>query len=139
MNCPNEDCQLKISWLAQDLDFTPCSPLVTDNAGRCLGEHECNEFTISVKAKPNYQSNFRQVKGTIKLTFEVDENILHHDFLDYQVENRPTSQCHLWTFGHLVTFDQFRKQIDYAGDHILLQNEGFLAVATVEECQYNQR
>ena len=70
----------------------------------------------------------------------MEDAILQHDFLDYSVENRPTSQCHLWTYGHIVTFDQYLKQIDtLAGDYILLQNEDFRATVTMEDCLYNQR
>ena len=145
LHCPDESCQMKISLVAQDLDFIPCSPILVENAQDCHNSGQntsyCNLFTVSIRAKPNYQSNFYQVKGTIKLTFEMvgKDILMQHDFLDYSVENRPTSQCHLWTYGHIVTFDQFLKQIKVGGDTILLQNEDFRATANMKACLHNQR
>ena len=136
----DQNCDLQIDFIAQDLDFDPCPPFMKRNANQCqLDENACNAYLFEVSAKPNFVSNFQQVKGTIKLTFQVNDKVLHHDFLDYQVENRPTSQCHLLTYGHIVTFDQYRQQIMSPGRHILLQNGVFQASIILQDCEFGQR
>ena len=135
-----QNCNLQINFVAQDLDFDPCPPFVAQNANQCqMDGKACNIYHFNVSAKPNFVSNFRQVKGTIKLTFQVNDKVFHHDFLDYQVENRPTSQCHLLTYGHIVTFDQYRQQISTSGRHILLQNGDFQAAVVLKDCEFGQR
>ena len=94
------------------MQFFPCSELTFENASKCSKESSkyCNSKSFKIKAFPNYSSDFKQIQGSIK----IDINQENHDFLDFVIENRPTSQCHFLTFAHIITFDQFKYQIESA-------------------------
>ena len=60
------------------------------------------------------------------------------DFLDFVIENRPTSQCHVVTFGHLITYDQWKYQMPKSmqKDWVLLHlSKDFQASIKFEPCQ----
>ena len=86
-----------------------CSSVVFSDANNCSGvsSYFCNQLNFHLQAKPNYANDFEKIKGSIKVTI----NETDHDFLDVVLENRPTSQCHWMTFGHVVTFDQWKFQL----------------------------
>ena len=60
------------------------------------------------------------------------------DFLDFVIENRPTSQCHVVTFGHLITYDQWKYRMPKSmqKDWVLLHlSKDFQASIKFEPCQ----
>ena len=74
----------------------------------------------------------------MKVTISSSEHDKSHDFLDFIIENRPTSQCHIVTFGHIITFDQWKYQIakPIQNDWVLLHlSKDFQASIKFETCE----
>ena len=70
----------------------------------------CKILKIQISAIPNYVSNFQEVPGSVKIGINFN-GVEHHEFLDYIIENRPTSQCHIIGLSHVITFDEQKYQI----------------------------
>ena len=99
---------------AQDLYFDDCTiPL----SGKCTKTHYesdnqiCQILNVKVSAVSSYVSNFQEVPGSIKVALRTNSEQEHHEFLNYVIENRPTSQCHVVGSGHVITFDEQKFQI----------------------------
>ena len=111
-----------------------CSSMKIENASFCENASQsnglyCNSKTFSVKAKPNYANDFTSFSGSIKISLntpEVQRYQTVHDFIDLIIENRPTSQCHIATFGHLITLDQWKHDITFRKTKNAVQNWHFL-------------
>ena len=84
-------------------------------------------------------NDFDQIEGSIKVTISSSTHDVSHDFLDFIIENRPTSQCHVVTFGHLITFDQWKyliaPQTMQKGWILMHLSHDFQALIKFERCQ----
>lgn len=135
-----------MSWFsAQDLVFSQCLvdfayPNVCHDLESSNGLY-CNKKTIRLSPVSSaYLSNNREYSpGSIKVAIygESATAAVHHDFIDYLVENQLTSQCHVITAGHFISFDQKKYQLKQAGAFILHSNGDFFSAIQLQECGQN--
>ena len=74
----------------------------------------CNKQRIFIAVKEDFTSGYQTTRGYFEFTNGLD--------VQYRIENRPTSQCHVATASHVVTFDQQRFDIHEIGDFVLQRN-----------------
>jgi hypothetical protein len=90
---------------------------------------------INITASEDLKSSHSQVQGSLKARIEANHDMIQHVFIDYVVEERPTSQCHVMTSGHFITFDEKKFQFfEKTGWFVLHKNTDFYIEIQLENC-----
>ena len=109
--CPFKWCLPLFS--GSDLVFSTCLTSLT-SANHCNHSNNdyCNQMEIQISATETLQDHvtYRSGRVVIHLSVEGDSTWYEHQVLKvpYQIRGSPARQCHLYTKGHFITFDQQR-------------------------------
>ena len=101
------------------------------NANRCdpdsVAEKFCRISRMNISVSEDFTSGFETDTGTLSFELEAPGDLswqgLKPVTLDYVVSNLPTSQCHVFTEPHILTFDQSRFDFYGTGTFLLARND----------------
>jgi hypothetical protein len=87
----------------------------------------CRMFFINVTVAEDFTSGFETEIGILNFEIEARGDVswlgLEPVGLDYVISNVPTSQCHVFTEPHVITFDQHRFDFYGTGTFLLTRNQ----------------
>ena len=82
---------------------------------------------MNISVSEDFTSGFETDTGTLSFELEARGDLswqgLKPVTLDYVVSNLPTSQCHVFTEPHVLTFDQSRFDFYGTGTFLLARND----------------
>lgn len=114
--------------MMRNLKFSSCS-VKFDKPDRCsspLSSNFCNLASVNITVTEDFSSSFDISHGQLNFNFVTDGDStwigIEGLSLNYSISNLPTSQCHIFTEPHVITFDQHRYDFYGTGTFLLHQN-----------------
>jgi len=114
--------------MVRSLQFSSCS-VTFDHPEKCSGQtssNYCNAAFVNITVTEDFSSNFDVTHGQLSFSFLTDGdpawNGMEGKTLNFSIANLPTSQCHVFTEPHVITFDQHRYDFYGTGTFLLQQN-----------------
>ena len=131
--------------MAKEISLSSCTVDIPNpqkcDAGLSFGDETfCRISVINLTIAEDFTSGFETEIGILKFEFETRGDIswlgLEPVTLDYMISNLPTSQCHVFTEPHVITFDQHRFDFYGTGTFLMAKNEidGFEVKKYLNSC-----